>query len=94
MLLQENQCLLLFSGAGQGVRTSALIIQMLTLLSETEPERERGRGCGETADGVVYRRFIKPLCSHGRVTSECGSVSQPGFTPAERKNPAHVDTAR
>lgn len=46
MLLQENQCpptpLLLFSGAGQGVRTSALIIQMLTLLSESEPERERG----------------------------------------------------
>lgn len=32
---------LLFSGAGQGVRTSALIIQMLTLLSESEPERER-----------------------------------------------------
>lgn len=32
--------LLLFSRAGQGVRTSALIIQLLTLLSETEPERE------------------------------------------------------
>lgn len=57
MLLQENQCWpplrhpaplrpLLFSGAGQGVRTSALIIQMLTLLSESEPERERGRERG------------------------------------------------
>lgn len=62
--------LLLFSGPGQGVRTSALIIQMLTLLSKSEPER----GCGETADGVVYQSFIKP---HRRVTSCCGSVSQP-----------------
>ena len=47
--------LLLFSGAGQGVRTSALIIQLLTLLSESEPER----GCGETADGVVYQKLYQ-----------------------------------
>lgn len=75
--------LLLFSGAGQGVRTSALIIQLLTLLSKSEPERGRG----ETADGVVYQSFIKPLCSHRRVTSHCGPVSQ----PAER-NHVYVET--
>lgn len=63
---------LLFSGAGQGVRTSALIIQLLTLLSESEPERRSG----ETADSVVYQSFIKPLCSHRRVTSDCGSAGQ------------------
>lgn len=74
--------LLLFSRAGQGVRTSALIIQLLTLLSESEPER----GCGETADCVVYQSFIKPLRSHRRVTSDCGSVSQPGCTPDENPN--------
>ncbi len=76
--------LLLFSGAGQGVRTSALIIQLLTLLSESEPERERG--CGETADCVVYQSFIKP---HRRVTSDCGPVCRPGCLPSEKK-PQHT----
>lgn len=42
------------------------------------------RGCGETADSVVYQSFIKPLCCHRRVTSDCGSVSYPGCTPAEK----------
>lgn len=50
--------LLLFCGAGWGVRTSALIIQLLTLLSE--PERERERDAAAKRPTVL---FIKALSS-------------------------------
>lgn len=53
--------LLLFSGAGQGVRTSALIIQLLTLLSESEPARE-------AAAKQPTVLFIKALSSRSAVT--------------------------
>lgn len=81
--------LLLFSGAGWGVCTSALIMQLLTLLSESEPVREAERGCGETSDRVVYQSFIEPLCSHRRVTSDCGSASHGALQLRKRQ---HVST--
>lgn len=56
---------LLFSGAGQGVCTSALIIQLLTLLSESEPEREREREAAAKQPTVL---FIKALSSLSAVT--------------------------
>lgn len=77
--------LLLFSGAGQGVRTSALIIQLLTLLSERVSQREGGCS-GETADNVVYQSFIKPARCHRRVTTDFGSVSCPGCPQAEKNH--------
>lgn len=67
--------LLLFCGAGRGVRTSALIIQLLTLLSE--PERQR--------DAAAKRPtvlFIKALSSLRPATDVLHHAASPASQPA------------
>lgn len=70
--------LLLFCGAGRGVRTSALIIQLLTLLSQ--PERQR--------DAAAKRPtvlFIKALSSLRPATDVLHHAASPASQPAEEK---------
>lgn len=84
---------LLFSGAGRGVRTSALIIQLLTLLSESEPERERERLRRNGPTGVVYQKLYQV----SMLSQTCDIrpwVSQPARVRSSRKTKTYVDRAR